>query len=114
MGDARPDEVKVFDYIYGLLHSPAYRATYAEFLKIDFPRIPFPASHETFSAISEAGETLRRIHLMEDAAIGATNYPFHGAGNKVVDKQRYAARQVWINAAQYLDQRAAISGGFQT
>ena len=43
-GDARPDEVKLFDYIYGVLHCPAYRETYAEFLKIDFPRVPFPPS----------------------------------------------------------------------
>ena len=38
-----PDEVAVFDYIYGVLYCPTYRATYAEFLKIDFPRIPFAA-----------------------------------------------------------------------
>ncbi len=37
-----PDEVVVFDYIYGVLHRPSYRNTYAEFLKIDFPRIPWP------------------------------------------------------------------------
>lgn len=39
-GEARPSEVKVFDYIYGVLHSPDYRGTFAEFLKIDFPRVP--------------------------------------------------------------------------
>ena len=88
-GDARPDEVKVFDYIYGVLHCPAYREAYAEFLKIDFPRVPFPPSPEVFTAISEQGEALRRLHLMEDAAIGATPYPFHGEGDSVVDKPRF-------------------------
>jgi hypothetical protein len=39
-----PDEVQCFDYIYSVLHCPAYRATYAEFLKIDFPRIPWPTT----------------------------------------------------------------------
>ena len=68
----------MFDYIYGVLHCPAYRETYAEFLKIDFPRVPFPPSPEVFIAISEQGEALRRLHLMEDAAIGATPYPFDG------------------------------------
>jgi len=105
-GEARPDEVKVFDYIYGVLHSPAYRATYAEFLKIDFPRIPFPASPESFRAISEKGEALRRLHLMEPEAIGATPYPFHGDG------------KVWINANQYFDAVPAEAwefhiGGYQ-
>lgn len=106
-GDARPDEVKVFDYIYGVLHCPAYRATYAEFLKIDFPRIPFPASPETFAAISAQGEALRRLHLMEDAAIGATPYPFDGEGDSVVDKPRYEGGRVYINGTgsdgQYFD-----------
>lgn len=117
-GEARPDEVRVFDYIYGVLHSPAYRATYAEFLKIDFPRIPFPASPESFRAISGAGETLRRLHLMEDATIGATPYPFHGDGSSVVDKPRYESGQVWINTEQYFDGVPAIAwdfhiGGYQ-
>ena len=77
-GDARPSEVKVFDYIYGVLHSPDYRETFAEFLKIDFPRIPYPASPEVFAHISEKGEALRRLHLMEPAAIGETASRFMG------------------------------------
>lgn len=117
-GDARPDEVKVFDYIYGVLHCPAYRARYAEFLKIDFPRIPFPTSPESFRAISEQGEALRRLHLMEPAAIGETPYPFHGDGDSVVEKPRYENGQVWINADQYFDGVPAVSwefhiGGYQ-
>ena len=40
-GEDLPDELRVFDYIYGVLHSPDYRRTYAQFLKIDFPRIPY-------------------------------------------------------------------------
>lgn len=100
-GDARPDEVKVFDYIYGVLHCPAYRETYAEFLKIDFPRVPFPPSPEVFTAISEQGEALRRLHLMEDAAIGATPYPFDGQPpegfDSVVEKPQYENGRVYIN-----------------
>ena len=77
--DERPDELLVFDYIYGVLHSPDYRRTYAQFLKIDFPRIPYPANPEVFAHVAEKGGQLRRLHLMEDAAIGATPYPFKGA-----------------------------------
>lgn len=77
-GEARPSEVKVFDYIYGVLHSPAYRETYAEFLKIDFPRIPYPKSPDVFAHVSEKGEALRRLHLMEAAAIGETPYRYDG------------------------------------
>lgn len=106
-GDARPDEMKVFDYIYGVLHSPAYRARYAEFLKIDFPRVPFPASPEMFHMVSEQGEALRRLHLMETSVIGDAPYPFHGDGDSIVDKPRYDAERVWINGngneGQYFD-----------
>ena len=83
-GDTRPSEVKLFDYVYGVLHSPAYRAKFAEFLKIDFPRIPYPASPEVFAHVSEKGEQLRRFHLMEAPAIGDTPYPYQGEGDDVV------------------------------
>ena len=83
--EARPSEVKLFDYIYGVLHSPTYRETYAEFLKIDFPRVPYPASPEVFAQVSAQGEQLRRLHLMEPAAIGDAPYPYVGEGDDVVD-----------------------------
>ena len=83
-GDARPSEVKVFDYIYGVLHAPNYRATFAEFLKIDFPRIPLPRAPAVFAQIGGIGEQLRRLHLMEPAAIGDAPYPYTGEGDDVV------------------------------
>lgn len=115
-GDARPSEVKVFDYIYGVLHSPAYREKYREFLKIDFPRVPFPQGPESFTRISQQGEALRRLHLMEDAAIGATPYPFAGEGDGVIaaGHPKWEAEEqdspsagsgrtgkVWVNPGQY-------------
>jgi len=81
----RPDEVAIFDYIYGVLHSPTYRETYAEFLKIDFPRVPYPSSPESFWDISAKGTALRRLHLMEDDVIGETPYPLSGEGEPVVE-----------------------------
>lgn len=74
----------MFDYIYGVLHSPDYRRTYAEFLKIEFPRIPYPPSALAFAHVSEKGEQLRRLHLMEAPAIGDTPYLFEGEGDDVV------------------------------
>lgn len=119
-GDARPDEVKVFDYIYGVLHCPAYRATYAEFLKIDFPRVPFPPSSEVFRAVSQQGEALRRLHLMEDNVIGDAPYPFDGqppeGQDSVVEKPRYENGRVYINGkgddGQYFDKVPEVSWGF--
>jgi hypothetical protein len=114
--DELPEELRVFDYIYGVLHSPDYRRTYAQFLKIDFPRIPYPASPEVFAHIAEKGGALRRLHLMEDAAIGDTPYKFkgpaNGGGDYVVGKPAFTddpstgsgrTGRVMINADQYFE-----------
>lgn len=104
-GDARSSEVKVFDYIYGVMHSPEYRATYAELLKIDFPRIPWPASPEVFRHVSEKGEALRRLHLMEPIAVGEMPYVFEGEGDDVVASgyPRFADGKVLINPHQWFE-----------
>ena len=113
-GDRRPSEIKVFDYIYGVLHAPDYRKAYAEFLKIDFPRIPYPASPEVFRALSENGEQLRRLHLMQPAAIGDAPYPFEGEGDDVVAAgyPKFENSKVWINPDQYFGDVSAIAWGF--
>lgn len=40
--------INIFDYVYAILHSPTYRETYNEFLKTDFPRVPYPKNAEQF------------------------------------------------------------------
>ena len=84
-----PDEIAIFDYIYGVLHCPAYRETYAEFLKIDFPRVPYPSSPSAFWDISTKGTELRKLHLMKPEAIGETDYVFQGEGDPIVDKPNF-------------------------
>jgi len=98
-----PGPEQVFDYIYGVLHCPAYRATYAEFLKIDFPRIPWPASAAEFWAVSKQGTALRRLHLMEPDAIGETPYPLAGEGDQKIEKPRFINDRIYINKTQYFD-----------
>lgn len=107
-----PDEVAVFDYIYGVLHCPAYRSTYAEFLKIDFPRIPWPATPDEFWDVSAKGTQLRKLHLMDQATIGQSLFPFMGEGDNVVDKPRFEDGKVWINPTQYFDKSPEVSWGF--
>jgi predicted helicase len=107
-----PDEVEIFDYIYGVLHCPAYRETYKEFLKIDFPRVPYPPSPEVFWDVSAKGTELRKLHLMEDAAIGLAPYKFTGAGDTMVGKVKYEAGRVSINDAQGFDGVPEIAWNF--
>jgi hypothetical protein len=112
-GNAKvPDEVAIFDYIYGVLHCPAYRETYKEFLKIDFPRVPYPPSPAVFWDVSAKGMELRKLHLMEDAAIGPAPYKFTGVGDTVVGKVKYEGGRVAINDAQGFDNVPEIAWNF--
>ncbi|MBO7101380.1 MAG: N-6 DNA methylase [Bacteroidales bacterium] len=89
----------LFDYIYAVLHSPAYRTKYKEFLKIDFPRIPYPTSAEEYHRLSGIGSQLRKLHLMEE--VPATKLAqFNNPGSNVVDKPEYKGGSVWINKEQ--------------
>ncbi len=103
--DGRPNEVAIFDYIYGVLHCPEYRETYTEFLKIDFPRIPYPPSPDVFWDVCAKGTSLRKLHLMEEDAIGETPYPFEGevvdGEDNIVVKPQFADGNVNINKGQY-------------
>lgn len=101
-----PNETVVFDYIYGVLHCPVYRKAYAEFLKTDFPRIPWPASPDEFWHVSVKGGELRRLHLMEPSAMSDTSYRFIGEGNNEVDtigKASFRDGKVFINKNQYFE-----------
>jgi len=92
----------LFDYIYAVLHSPSYRKRYKEFLKIDFPRIPYPTDWEKFRDLAEKGEELRQLHLMDDLP-SKTGVNFPVAGSLQVDSYRWQDNRVYINAEQYFD-----------
>ena len=57
------DADSVFYYIYGILHSKDYRATYANNLQKELPRIPRVASFEDFKAFENAGRALADLHV---------------------------------------------------
>ena len=94
--------IDILDYIYAVLHSPNYREKYTEFLKIDFPRIPYPKDTETFWKLVKLGGELRQIHLLESPLVEnyITTYPEDGSNE--VEKIRYGNGKVWINCSQSL------------
>ncbi|MDR1417401.1 MAG: N-6 DNA methylase [Prevotellaceae bacterium] len=100
---------QIFDYIYAVLHSPLYREKYKEFLKIDFPRIPYPANAEQFEKLAAFGEKLRHLHLMENVVPQQNLANFPKAGSNIVENSfteksgSYHDGKVWINGAQYFD-----------
>ena len=70
----------MLDYIYAVLHSPTYREKYKEFLKIDFPRVPYPTGLPTFKRLATLGAELRQLHLLESNVVNKfiTQYPVDG------------------------------------
>lgn len=92
----------LFDYIYAVLYSPSYRERYKEFLKIDFPRIPYPTDWEKFRDLVEKGEELRHLHLMEDLP-HSTGVSFPVGGTLQVDCYRWQDNRVYINSDQYFE-----------
>ena len=119
----------LLDYIYAVLHSPTYRETYKEFLKIDFPRVPYPKDQETFWQLAALGAELRQLHLLEHPKVQdfITAYPQDGDNRitrkitkkdyEITDLEKQRGR-VWINDAQYFDNVPRIAwefyiGGYQ-
>ena len=59
-----PSPEDVFHYVYAVLHAPSYREKYAEFLRRDFPRVPFPVERDLFVKIASLGVRLAELHLL--------------------------------------------------
>ena len=91
----------ILGYIYAVLHAPTYRTRYAEFLRIDFPRIPFPEKADDFDKLSELGQDLVQAHLLREVPRkGLAAY--HGKGDHEVEAVRYSPEEqaIWINKTQ--------------
>ncbi len=100
LGYHHPPEV-VLGYIYAILHAPTYRAAYIDFLRSDFPRIPFPESDAAFTALADLGAGLVEAHLLRavpKCGLGS----FVGKGDQRVEAVRYSPveRRIQINATQ--------------
>ena len=107
----------LIDYIYAVLYSNKYRLAYNDFLKVDFPRVPYPTDQETFWKLVEIGSKLRECHLMHTEFDTATN-SFAGDGTNEVVKPEYKNGRVYISKTQYFDnvpqaQWEQYIGGYQ-
>lgn len=92
--------VDILNYIYAVLHSPSYRQKYIEFLKIDFPRVPYPKNPEYFWAMAKHGGELVALHLMESPKVKHHITKFVGKGEHEVEKISYSDNTVWVDKAQ--------------
>lgn len=90
----------IFYYGYAALHSWDYRSRYAEFLKIDFPRLPLTGNLELFRALARLGGELVALHLLESPKLAKPITEFLGGRNPEVDKISWSKNTVWIDKAQ--------------
>jgi len=102
----KPSPEELFDYIYAVLHTPEYRERYREFLKVDFPRIPYPTNTATFKKLAKIGGELRETHLLKIKPTTSernrtANFP--KAGSNTVEDVRFVNSKVYINDEQYFD-----------
>ncbi len=100
-----PAPEAVLGYLYAVLHSPTYRARYAEFLKRDFPRVPLPPDKATFDALAQLGGALIDLHLLRDPALNTPSCKYPVGGDHRVKRVEYdeKAQRVWINGEQYFE-----------
>jgi len=123
--------IDIQNYIYGVMYSINYLSKHQKILKIDFPRVPYPADSETFWQLVKLGGELREIHLLESPKVNEfiTSYPVDGdntVSRKMTTKSlgweptntEKTTGRVWINDTQYFDGVPQIAwefyiGGYQ-
>jgi predicted helicase len=104
----KPAPEEIVHYIYAVLYAPAYREKYAEFLRMDFPRVPFTSDAKLFQKLAALGARLTALHLLTSPELDPPACRFEGEGDSRIGKGksaglRYEAKEqcVYINATQY-------------
>ncbi len=100
-----PTPEAIFYYIYAIFHSPSYRQRYAEFLKIDFPRVPLTSNDQLFKDLGQKGQALVDLHLMKSRKLNHLITKVGGDGDNTVTEVTYkpTEQRVYINKTRYFE-----------
>jgi len=104
-----PSPEEIFYYVYAVLYAPSYREKYVEFLRIDFPRIPFTSDYELFKRMAELGKRLVDLHLLRSPELDPPIAKFQGEGDGKIGTGKKGLRydpeseRVYINETQYFE-----------
>ncbi|MBN1842635.1 MAG: hypothetical protein JW883_10195 [Deltaproteobacteria bacterium] len=97
-------------YIYAVLYADTYREKYTQFLKIDFPRIPFTTDFALFKTLAKLGRRLVDLHLLRSKELDPPVARFQGQGDNRVARTKskgffYEPKEdrVYINKTQYFE-----------
>ena len=106
----RPAPEDVFHYVYAILYAPTYRAKYAEFLRTDFPRVPFTKDRDVFAQVAALGARLTALHLLDSPELDTPTCRFEGDGDAVVARTQVAGLSLRPGRpARVRQQRPSIS-----
>ena len=103
-GEIKPE--KILGYIYAILFHKEYRKKYLDFLKIDFPKIPFVKSKEDFLKFAKLGEELYNLHLENlkiQKEVGEPMFKDNKNKNKKIVKAIYNENEkdLFVNESLY-------------
>ncbi|EHF1908637.1 DNA methyltransferase [Campylobacter jejuni] len=99
----------ILGYIYAVLFHKIYREKYLDFLKIDFPKIPFTKDKNTFKNLSKLGLKLVNLHLLKndelDFNIGEALFKDIKNKNFKIQKIKYNkdVKELFINESLYFN-----------
>jgi predicted helicase len=101
-----PTPEEILYYIYSIFYSNIYRETYTEFLKIDFPRVPFTSNYDLFKQMASLGEELVDLHLLKSPALNSPLAKYQGTGSSDrIEKVFYNSKEkrIYINEEKYFE-----------
>ncbi|EAI9043583.1 N-6 DNA methylase [Campylobacter jejuni] len=99
----------ILGYIYAVLFHKIYREKYLDFLKIDFPKIPFTKDKNTFKNLSKLGLKLINLHLLKndelDFNVGEALFKDIKNKNFKIQKIKYNkdTKELFINESLYFN-----------
>lgn len=102
----KPTPEEILYYIYAVFYSNIYRETYAEFLKVDFPRVPFTSEYKLFKSMSKLGNELADLHLLKSKTLDKPIAKYQGSGsNDKIEKVIYKEEEqrIYINDEKYFE-----------
>ena len=102
----KPTPEDILFYIYGVFYSNIYRETYAEFLKIDFPRVPFTSDYDLLIEMGKLGKNLAALHLLKSSELDSPIAKYQGSGdNDRIEKVTYKEdeQRIYINKEKYFE-----------
>jgi len=101
-----PTPEEILYYIYAVFYSNVYRRKYAEFLRIDFPRVPFTKDYDVFARMAELGNQLADLHLLKGKLLENPISKYQGESeNDRIEGIAYDEQKgrIYINKNKYFD-----------